>query len=347
MTIFLYDETREWHSFLKENVGEVECETDADVALSKLLLEEYDMAFINLYGSEDGSLAGLELLKKLRKADYFTPVVVFTTDESNRYIKEAYDAGCDWYFIKGMDSASEFAYLLDRYTSPDVLLPRRRLRSIYKALVSDEPVPVLRFEDNPVVSYRKKGDVLSLTEMSDYGRKLLGYGLNSLAKRNLADREVREKSMNMILPFFIKGGGDTLPSVQSFVENGDRSLGNDFYENGLKLEIIELFYQTDLEKHIDYSGINRMIKKTTHSINKYMPVDVVIDDTKETILREGVEYLPVIVENSYDISGYVPSSQFAHLPEIPRKFKAIKKKYFFGETHPESLQLFDYFEVEK
>lgn len=344
MRIFLFDETSQWNSFLKNYVGDFESETDADVAFSRMLIEEYDIAFVNLYGSEPGELTGLELLKKLRKKDSFTPVVVFTTDESNRYIREAYDAGCDWYFIKGMDSASEFKYLLERYAAPQVLLPRKRLRSIFNALVSGEPVPVLHFEDNPVVSYRKNGKVLYLTEMSEYDRRLLEYGLSTLSKKNLADREVRKNSLNLILPFFIKGNEYSIPSLNSYLENDEPTLARDFYENGLKLEMIELFYQTDLEKHIDYMGVDRTIKNTSHSVNRYVPVDAIPDVSKNNFVCDGVEYVPIILENSYDITGCVPSTQFSHLPEMPSKFKVVKKKYFYGEERPESLLVFDLFE---
>jgi len=344
MAIFLYDESSRWKSFLKENVGEVECETDPDVSLSRILLEEFDIVFINLYGSEPGSLTGLDLLKKVRVKDNFTPVVVFTTDESNRYIREANDAGCDWYFIKGMDSVSEFTYLLERYAAPEVLLPRKRLRSIYNALVSNIPVPVLHFEDNPVVSYRKNGDVLYLTEMSEYDRRLLRYGLSTLSKKNLADSEVRKNSLNLILPFFIKGNEYSLPSLNSYIENDEPTLAGDFYENGLKLEVIELFYQTDMEKHIEYMGVDRTIKKTSNSVNRYVPVDAILDVSGKNFFRDGVEYVPIILENSYDITGCVPSAQFSHLPEIPPKFKVVKKKFFYGEERPESLLVFDLFE---
>jgi len=347
MEIFLYDETSGWNSFLKENVGEVKCEADPDVALSRILLEEFDIAFINLYGSEQSSLTGLDLLKKVRAKDNFTPIVVFTTDESNRYIREAYDAGCDWYFIKGMDSPSEFSYLLERYAAPEIVRPRGRMRSIFNALMSGEPIPVLQFRGNQTVRYREKGDVLTLSEMTEVDRKMMAMGLSNLVKKNLADRSVRESLADFILSFFIKGGVSALPSLKDFVDNSEGLFTDDFFHSGLKLEIIELFYQTDVERRLDYAGVSRFIKNCTRSIERYVPVDVLVDKNKPQIEREGVEYISVIVENSLEIQGVVPVSQFSHLENIPSRFKAVRKKFFHSENRPELLLVFDYYEVVK
>lgn len=347
-SVFLYDETSLWLPFLRKYVGEVEFETDYDTALDLMLSKEYDLAFINLYGSEPSQMKGLELLRTARLTENFTSVVVFTTDESNRFIREAYDAGCDWYFIKGMDSASEFSYLMDRYASPQMITARKRLRSIHKALVDEsEPIPVLRFHDNPTVSYREKGDVLTLTEMSPEDKRLLDLFLIQFVRKNLDDITVREQISKLILSFLIRGDSAGIPSMTLFVDNDGDMLTDDFYANGIKLEVIEMFYETPLEKHIDFSGVRRLIKNSGHIIDRYMPVDVVLDESVARLTYDGDELLPVIVENSYDIRGYVPASQFCSPTDIPHKFRAVKKKYYYGEKRPENILILDLYELDK
>lgn len=347
-SVFLYDETGQWFPFLNGLVGDVILETDSEKAVRLILENEFDIVFLNLYGVDDTQLTGLNMLRTIRMKDIFTPIVVFTSDDTNHLLRNAYDAGCDWYFIKGKDSSSEMRYLMDRYASQEIVRPRKRLHSIFRALSSDEiDVPVMCFNDNPIVDYRENGEILTLSSMSAKQRDYLSLFLKGVSKKDFSDVTIRTKVIETIRDCFISGGKATIPSFESFIRNDDSAPVEDFFLHGIKLELIELFYQIPKEKRIEFEGIKRFIKNAGLTISKYLPVDVIMDGSRKKIVREGVTYIPVIVENSFDIQAYVPEKQFDFLPQIPHKFKAVKRKFFIGEQVPADIMIMDYYELER
>jgi DNA-binding response OmpR family regulator len=78
-------------------VHEAEC---YDTAIKKYNTNQIDILLVDI---NLGKLSGIELVKKIREKDIYTPIVFLTAHSDNKYLLEAINLQIDGYIIKPLD----------------------------------------------------------------------------------------------------------------------------------------------------------------------------------------------------------------------------------------------------